>query len=108
MKGRITFWVTCVCLVCCIAFTAIHTHATLNQLTVSATDDLLRICRLSAEYLDNAAFSPSEEKSAVTSLGAEMEVGMMVLYYYSKESIPGCTRQGCPFARNHINFVEKT
>ncbi len=79
MKGRIALWVTCVCLVCCIAFTAIHAHATLNQLTSSATDDLLRICRMSAEYLDNAAFSPSEEKSAVTSLGAELEVGMMVL-----------------------------
>lgn len=79
MKGRITFWVTCVCLVCCIAFTAIHTHATLNQLTVSATDDLLRICRLSAEYLDNAAFSPSEDKEKIRKLAADMDVGMTVL-----------------------------
>ena len=68
MKGRITFWVTCVCLVCCIAFTAIHANATLTQLNRSATDDLLRICRRSAEYLDNAAFSPSEEKDAVAIL----------------------------------------
>ncbi len=79
MKGRIAFWVTCVCLVCCIAFTALHTHATLNQLTRSATDDLLRICRMSAVYLDNAAFSPSEEKTAVRSLANKLDVGMNVL-----------------------------
>ncbi len=79
MKNRIAFWVTCVCLVCCIAFTALHTHATLNQLTQSATDDLLRICRMSAVYLDNAAFSPSEEKSAIRSLAGKLDVGMNVL-----------------------------
>ena len=43
MRGRITFWVTCVCLVCCIAFTALHASATLTQLNRSATDDLLRV-----------------------------------------------------------------
>ena len=79
MKGRITFWVTCVCLVCCIAFTTIHTHATFSQLTDSASDDLLRICRLSAVYLDNAAFSPSEEKAAIKKLADDMEVGMTIL-----------------------------
>ncbi len=79
MKGRITLWVTCVCLVCCIAFTAIHTHATLNQLTASSTDDLLRICRLSAEFLDNAAFSPSEERDRIRQLAGKMGVGMTVL-----------------------------
>ena len=79
MKNRIAFWVTCVCLVCCIAFTALHTHATLNQLTQSATDDLLRICRMSAVYLDNAAFSPSEEKAAIRSLANKLDVGMNVL-----------------------------
>jgi len=79
VKNRIAFWVTCVCLVCCIAFTALHTHATLNQLTQSATDDLLRICRMSAVYLDNAAFSPSEEKTAIRSLANKLDVGMNVL-----------------------------
>ena len=79
MKGRITFWVTCVCLVCCIAFTAIHAHATLNQLNRSATDDLLRICRMSAEFLDNAAFSPSEEKEAVGRLASELDMKIAVI-----------------------------
>ena len=78
MKGRITFWVTCVCLVCCIAFTAIHANATLTQLNRSATDDLLRICRMSAEYLDNAAFSPSEEKEAISKLASELDMKMTV------------------------------
>jgi len=79
VKGRITFWVTCVCLVCCIAFTAIHANATLTQLNRSATDDLLRICRLSAEYLDNAAFSPSEEKTAVSELASELNMKIAVI-----------------------------
>jgi len=79
VKGRIAFWVTCVCLVCCIAFTALHTHATLNQLTRSATDDLLRICRMSAVYLDNAAFSPSEEPAAVRELARKLNVSMSVM-----------------------------
>ena len=78
MKGRITFWVTCVCLVCCIAFTAIHANATLTQLNRSATDDLLRICRMSAEYLDNAAFSPSEEKEAIGKLASELDMKIAV------------------------------
>lgn len=79
MRGRITFWVTCVCLVCCIAFTALHATATLTQLNRSATDDLLRICRMSAEYLDNAAFSPSEEKEAITKLANELDIKMNVI-----------------------------
>ncbi len=79
MKGRITFWVTCVCLVCCIAFTAIHANATLTQLNRSATDDLLRICRMSAEFLDNAAFSPSEEKDAVGELASELNMKIAVI-----------------------------
>ena len=79
MKGRITFWVTCVCLVCCIAFTAIHANATLTQLNRSATDDLLRICRMSAEYLDNAAFSPSEEKEAIGKLASELDMKIAVI-----------------------------
>jgi len=78
VKGRITFWVTCVCLVCCIAFTAIHANATLTQLNRSATDDLLRICRMSAEYLDNAAFSPSEEKEAIGKLASELDMKIAV------------------------------
>jgi len=79
VKGRITFWVTCVCLVCCIAFTAIHANATLTQLNRSATDDLLRICRMSAEFLDNAAFSPSEEKEAVGRLASELNMKIAVI-----------------------------
>ena len=79
MRGRITFWITCVCLVCCIAFTAIHANATLTQLNRSATDDLLRICRMSAEYLDNAAFSPSEEKEAISELASELDMKIAVI-----------------------------
>lgn len=79
MRRRVAFWVTCVCLVCCIAFMALHTCATLNQLTNSATDDLLRICRLSAMYLDNAAFSPSETKDALKSLAGEIGVEVALL-----------------------------
>ncbi len=79
MRGRITFWVTCVCLVCCIAFTAVHSHATFRQLNDTTTDDLVRICRMSAEYLDNAAFSPSEEKETIENLAGRLQVGMTVL-----------------------------
>ena len=79
MRRRIAFRVTCVCLVCCIAFMALYTYATLNQLTRSATDDLLRICRMSAMYLDNAAFSPSEEKPALKQLADELGAEITVL-----------------------------
>ena len=31
----------------------------------------------------------------------------MVLYFYPKDSTPGCTRQACAFAQNHSNFEDK-
>ena len=31
----------------------------------------------------------------------------VVLYFYPKDSTPGCTRQACSFAQNHSNFEEK-
>ncbi len=88
MKGRISFWVTLVCLVCCIVFTGLHAHATLDQLNRSATDDLLRICRMSAMYLDNAAFSDSADaaqqnfvlnKNSIRALAKELDVEINVL-----------------------------
>ena len=31
----------------------------------------------------------------------------VVLYFYPKDSTPGCTRQACAFAQNHGNFEDK-
>ena len=31
----------------------------------------------------------------------------VVLYFYPKDSTPGCTRQACAFAENHSNFEDK-
>ena len=31
----------------------------------------------------------------------------VVLYFYPKDSTPGCTRQACAFAQNHSNFEHK-
>ena len=31
----------------------------------------------------------------------------VVLYFYPKDSTPGCTRQACSFAQNHSNFEDK-
>ena len=31
----------------------------------------------------------------------------VVLYFYPKDSTPGCTRQSCAFAQNHSNFEDK-
>ena len=31
----------------------------------------------------------------------------VVLYFYPKDSTPGCTRQACAFAQNYSNFEEK-
>ena len=31
----------------------------------------------------------------------------VVLYFYPKDSTPGCTRQACAFAQNHSNFEGK-
>ena len=31
----------------------------------------------------------------------------VVLYFYPKDSTPGCTRQACAFAQNHSNFENK-
>ena len=31
----------------------------------------------------------------------------VVLYFYPKDSTPGCTRQACAFAQNHSNFEDK-
>lgn len=30
----------------------------------------------------------------------------VVLYFYPKDSTPGCTRQACAFAQNHSNFED--
>ncbi len=88
MKGRVSFWLTLVCLVCCIVFTGLHAHATLDQLNRSATDDLLRICRMSAMYLDNAAFSDSADaaqqnsvlsKNSVRTLARELNVEVNII-----------------------------
>ncbi len=85
MKGKLSFWVTLVCLVCCIVFTGLHAHATLDQLNRSATDDLLRICRMSSLYLDNAAFSApagvesAPDKAMIRELAAELKVSVSVL-----------------------------
>ena len=31
----------------------------------------------------------------------------VALYFYPKDSTPGCTRQACAFAQNHSNFEDK-
>ena len=31
----------------------------------------------------------------------------VVMYFYPKDSTPGCTRQACAFAQNHSNFEDK-
>ena len=31
----------------------------------------------------------------------------VVLYFYPKDSTPGCTRQACAFAQSHSNFEDK-
>ena len=31
----------------------------------------------------------------------------VVLYFYPKDSTPGCTRQACAFAQNHSDFEDK-
>ncbi len=79
MRRRLAFLVTCVCLICCIAFTTVYTRATFGRQIDSATEDLLRICRLSAEYLDNAAFSPSEEIDALKKLAGQIGAEITVL-----------------------------
>ena len=61
MRRKVAFTATCVSLLCSIAFVVVYAQATLNNLTAIATENLLHICRMSAEYLDTAAFSTFDD-----------------------------------------------
>ncbi len=81
MRRKVAFTATCVSLLCCIAFITMYARATLNNLTAIATENLLHICRMSAEYLDTAAFSTFDESesSRLKGMAQEAGVGLAVL-----------------------------
>ncbi len=64
MSRRVAVFTTCICLVCSLIFTILFSHLVMNSTTASAVDELENICRMSAEYLDNAAFSLKPSVSA--------------------------------------------
>lgn len=81
MRRKVALTATCVSLLCCIAFVAVYARATLNNLTAIATENLLQICRMSAEYLDTAAFSTFDESesSRLKGMAQEAGVGLVVM-----------------------------
>lgn len=81
MRRKVALTATCVSLLCCVAFVAVYARATLNNLTAIATENLLQICRMSAEYLDTAAFSTFDESesSRLKGMAQEAGVGLVVI-----------------------------
>lgn len=81
MRRKVALTATCVSLLCCVAFVAVYARATLNNLTAIATENLLQICRMSAEYLDTAAFSTFDESesSRLKGMAQEAGVGLVVM-----------------------------
>ena len=51
-------------------------------------------------------FTLSDQNGRQVSL-SDFKGKRVVLYFYPKDSTPGCTRQACAFAQNHSNFEEK-
>ena len=51
-------------------------------------------------------FEGVDENGNTVSL-KDFEGKKLVLYFYPKDSTPGCTRQACAFAQNHSNFEDK-
>ena len=51
-------------------------------------------------------FTPLDKRGNSVSL-SDFLGKKVVLYFYPKDSTPGCTRQACAFAQNHSNFEDK-
>ena len=81
MRRRVALIAACATLICCIVFSAMYSRAAFERLTAGEIEDLLQLCRMSAEYLDTAAFSSfeGETKDELDGLAAELEVGLSVL-----------------------------
>ena len=81
MRRKVAFTATCVSLLCSIAFVVVYAQATLNNLTAIATENLLHICRMSAEYLDTAAFSTFDdvENARLKEMAQGAGVGLAVM-----------------------------
>ena len=81
MRKQVALIAACAMLICCIAFGAMYSRAAFNNMTETATRDLIQLCRMSAEYLDTAAFSTFDGETEVTldALAAELNVGLSVL-----------------------------
>ena len=81
MRKQVALIAACAMLICCIAFGAMYSRAAFNNMTETATRDLIQLCRMSAEYLDTAAFSTFDGETEVTldALAAELNVGLAVL-----------------------------
>ena len=48
-----------------------------------------------------------QDQDGVTHTLEQYRGKKVILYFYPKDSTPGCTRQACAFAQNHSNFEDK-
>ena len=62
MRQRVALAAACACLILCIAFLYICTRSAVASNTETAADGLLKMCRMSAELMDTAAFLESPEE----------------------------------------------
>ena len=81
MRRWVAFIAACAMLVCSLAYSVIYVGAAYNNLAASAIDDLVRICRVSADYLDSAAFSTydGDNKARLDELTGGLNVGLTVM-----------------------------
>ena len=81
MRRWVAFIAACAVLVCSLAYSVIYVGAAYNNLAASAIDDLVRICRVSADFLDSAAFSTfeDEEKARLDDMARRLSVGMTIM-----------------------------
>jgi len=81
MRRRVAFVAACTTIACSIIFSMIYARAALNNLTSAAVENLMTTCRMSAEFLDTAAFSAFDGETAalLDGLAAEAGAGLSVI-----------------------------
>ena len=81
MRNRVAAIAACAVLITCIIFAAALGRSALDQMNRSSAEDLAKICRMSADYLDTAAFLPSDENAqdVLEALATRLGVGVTLM-----------------------------
>ena len=78
MRQRVALAVACACLIVCSAILYISARSAVASNIETAADGLIRMCRMSAEFMDNAAFLESPEDT-LQQISLESGAGITVI-----------------------------